>query len=253
MLRHFLPLCWALLAGTAAAQSSQLAGLPLPQYPPGSIRSIVQADRALLDVRAAQLAQEKAFLGRRQACYAKLVAESCLIDATEDNVKAERRIRAIQVEAREFKRRDAEREAQALRAAKRELEAADAPQRRAERERTSKNQKEHVDRKARAEREFEAGAEERRQRAAAEKRRLDQKQDARVRKAAQERASVAERAERVRAHEEKVSAVLQRAQEKEARARQQDAASPSGLPAKAIPKSPAASTPDSPAAGPGKS
>jgi len=253
VLRNFLALGCAFLAGTAAAQSNQLEGLPLPQYPPGSIRSIAQADRALLDVKAAQLAQEKAFLGRRQACYAKLVAESCLIDATEDNVKAERRIRAIQVEAREFKRRDAEREAQALRAAKSEREAADAPQRQAERERASKNQKEHVERNARTAREFEAGAEERRQRAATEKRRLDQKQDARARKAAQERAAMSERAERARAHEEKVSAVLQRAQEKEARARQKDAADPSKLPANAISKSPAASTPYSPAAGPGKS
>lgn len=226
VLQRFIFCCCTFLATVAGAQSNLRADLPLPQYPPGSIRSVAQADQALRDAKSAQLAQEKAFVARRQICYAKLVAETCLIEATEDNVRAERHIRAIQVEAREFKRRDAEREAQAARAAKNAQEAADAGRKQKERERASQSQQERVERNARTGREFEAGAAERARRAAAEQRRLDDKQAARARKQADERAGQAERTERARAHEEKVNEVLRRAREKEARERDKAAATP---------------------------
>lgn len=187
---------------------------------------MAQADQALQDAKTAQLAQEKAFVARRQVCYAKLIAESCLIDATEDNVRAERRIRAIQVEAREFKRRDADREGQAIRDEKRDQEAADAPRKQAERERAKKTQQEHLQRNARTGSEFEAGATERARRAAAERRRIDDRQSARARKAADERAAQAERERRAYAHQEKVDAVLKRAREKEERAREKAPATP---------------------------
>lgn len=218
MLRRFLLVCCACLTAAAGAQTGTGLELPLPQYPPGSIRSVAQADRALQDAKFAQLAQEKAFVARRQVCYAKLIAETCLIDATEDNVRAERRIRAIQVEAREFKRREADRDARAIRARKQQQEADDAPRKQAERERAGKDQQDHVQRNARAEREFEAGADERARRAAAEQRRIDERQAARARKAADERAARAEREQRARDHQEKVDTVLKRAREKEQRA-----------------------------------
>lgn len=201
----------------AVAQSAGDGASFLTQYPRGSIKSVLRADQALIDAPKAQAAQELAFQANRQRCYQKLVAEGCLREAIEANAKIERGIRAIEVEARDFKRHESERESKAAKDGKLAREAAEAPRRAAEREQSKAGRKAHEERNARMQREFEAGAPERARRAAEEKRRLDDKMAARAKKDAEERANAAARAQRARDHEEKVRTVLLRAKEKEAK------------------------------------
>ena len=94
---------------TGSAQPVTSTALPLPQHPAGGIASVGQADQALLDAKQARVEQEKMFEARRKVCYQKLLAENCLIPQREANNLAVRRIRAVEVEARAFKRNDAAR------------------------------------------------------------------------------------------------------------------------------------------------
>ena len=207
----------AVVGGPEVVPSSSSA-LPLPQHPAGSILSVVQADQALRDARVASSAQEKAFVARREACYGKLVAEPCLRAATEDNARAERHIHSVEVEARGFKRQQADRDARAAREAQRARATADAPRKQAETAGTIAARKQQAERHAKAARDFEAAAPERAARAASEKRREQERIAARQRKNKDEAARASERRDTARAHEAKVEEVLKRAQEKEARA-----------------------------------
>ena len=175
-------------AAVSSAVAATVPGLPLPQYPAGSISSLAQAERALRDARVATSAQEKAFAARRQACYGKLVAEPCLREAIEDNARAERRIHATEVEARGFKRQHAEREVHSARDAQRVRVTADAPRQQAERARTNAARKQQADRQAKAARDFAAAAPERAARAARETRREEARVAARQRKNKEEAA-----------------------------------------------------------------
>ncbi len=194
------------------------------RHPPGSVGSVETAERALADAKAARLVQEQQFVTNRQDCYGLLVAEPCLRRAIEDNARTERQIRAVEVEARAFKRSQAEREAAAARSAKRSRDSAADAGKPAGQMGTPGEQQQRIDRNAAALREFEAGAGERARRAERERKRLEARQAARLKKAAEQRAGAAERAQQARAHEDKVKQVLERAQEKEERARKNAAA-----------------------------
>ena len=198
----------------------------LKRHPPGSIASVEAAERALAAAKAARLVQEQQFVTNRQDCYGLLVAEPCLLRATEDNARIERQIRAVEVEARAFKRSQTEREAAAARSAKRSRDSGADVGKPAGQMGAPGEQQQRIDRNAAALREFEAGAGERARRAERERKRLEARQAARLKKAAEQRAGAAERAQRARAHEDKVKQVLERAQEKEARALKNEAAAP---------------------------
>lgn len=228
-------------------EGSVSPALPLPHYTAGSIDSVTVADRALAEAKAAQLEQEKIYVARRQACYTLLVAEPCLRRAIEDNARAERRIRAVEVDARAFKRHQTEREAAAARSAKRARDAQADARKQTEAAGSSNAQQQHLARNAAAQREFEAGAALRERRAARERKRLESRQAARIKKEAELRVSAAERGERARAHEVKVREVLQRAAEKEARARDNAArTAPKGAAAEVSPAPSSPATPSAP-------
>ena len=208
-----------------AAEPRTAGEATFPQrHPPGSIGSVEAAERALADAKAARLAQEQQFVTDRQNCYGLLVAEPCLRRAIEDNARAERQIRAVEIEARAFKRSQTEREAAAARSARRSREGGADAGKPAGQIGAAGEQQQRIERNAAALREFEAGAAERAHRAERERKRLEAKQAARLKKAAEQRAGAAERAQRARAQEEKVKQVLERAQEKEERARKNAAA-----------------------------
>ncbi len=203
----------------AAEQPAVGAALFSQRHPPASIDSVDAAERALFDAKSALLVQEQQFVTSRQKCYGMLVAEPCLRRAIEDNARAERQIRALEVEARAFQRRQTEREAAAARSAKRSREGGADAGKPGGPVGTPGEQQQRIERNAAALHEFEAGAGERARRAERERKRLESRQAARLKKAAEQRAGAAERAQRARAYEEKVKEVLERAQEKEARER----------------------------------
>ena len=192
----------------------------MPQYPAGSITTVAQADQALRDAKRARLEQEKQFQVQRQLCYQKFLAENCLAPAREDNNSAVRRIRAVEVEARAFKRSDSAREAAAKRDQQRAQAAAQAPRRQEERTLTAAQQDKKIARNAASTRQHEADAPLREQRAMDTARRTRERREARLKKDAEEKARAGERADRARAQEEKVADILRRAREKEEKARQ---------------------------------
>ena len=218
-MRFLTAWCCALAFSSASAQTLDL--LPLPQYPAGSITTVAQADQALRDAKRARLEQEKQFQVQRQLCFQKFLAENCLAPVREDNNSAVRRIRAVEVEARAFKRSDTAREAAAKRDQQRRAQAAaQAPRRQEERALTAAQQDKKIARNAASARQHEADAPLREQRAIDTARRTRERREARLKKEADENARAGERAERARAQEEKVADVLRRAREKEEKARQ---------------------------------
>ena len=217
-MRFLTAWCCALAFSFASAQTLDL--LPLPQYPAGSITTVAQADQALRDAKRARLEQEKQFQVQRQLCFQKFLAENCLAPAREDNNSAVRRIRAVEVEARAFKRSDTAREAAAKRDQQRAQAAAQAPRRQEERALTAAQQDKKIARNAASTRQHEADAPLREQRAMDTARRTRERREARLKKDAEEKARAGERAERARAQEEKVADILRRAREKEEKARQ---------------------------------
>ena len=221
MLRWLLVWGCALIGTLAGAQTP----VALPQYPAGSIASVLQADQALRDARGARLVQEKLFEAQRKNCYQKLLAEICLAPLRDENSASLRRIRAVEVEARGFKREQSAREAAAKRAEQRRKEVAQESRRREERLLAGEQQTKKVTRNAASAQQFEANATRREQRAKAALKRADERAAARLKKDQEERAKTAERADRARAQEEKVADVLRRAKEQEAKAREKAAKS----------------------------
>jgi hypothetical protein len=221
--RVLAAICCALACGWAGAQSEPDAALPLPQYPAGGIASVSQADQALLDAKRARVAQEKAFEARRKVCYEKLLAENCLAPEREQNNLAVRRIRAVEVEARAFKRNQAARETAAKRAERQAAAAVDAPRREQDKALQSAQLQKKIARNEQTTRQFDADAPKRAERVKAADKRARDRREARAKKDAEEKARSAERAERVRAQEKKVADVLRRAKEKEEKAREKAA------------------------------
>ena len=216
---------WLLVSGCALIGTLAGAQTPaaLPQYPAGTITSVAQADQALRDAKGARLEQEKLFEAQRNSCYQKLLAEICLAPLRDENSASLRRIRSVEVEAREFKREQSARQAAAKRAEQRKKEAAQESRRREERLLAGDQQTKKIMRNAANARQFEADATQREQRAKAAQKRADERAAARFKKNAEERAKTAERADRARAQEDKVAEILRRAKEKEAKAREKAA------------------------------
>jgi hypothetical protein len=117
----------ALLAGQCA-----FAQTTIPErYPSGSIRSEELADKALSDLEAERKAIDARYAESERACYDKFFATSCLQKAKDARRDSLAKLRAIEVEAHTFKRRqraDDHERAAAERAAKRAAQASERMQ-----------------------------------------------------------------------------------------------------------------------------
>lgn len=100
----------AVLLGPAHAESSSMpakrpATILVERYPAGSIRSVEMADQALKDASQERSSLDARFSEEQRACYPKFFATSCLEDAKERHREARVQLKAIEIEAKEFKRR----------------------------------------------------------------------------------------------------------------------------------------------------
>lgn len=76
----------------------------IDQYPPGSIKSVETAERALADVGREREAVKLRFAEDERACYARFFVASCLEDAKERRRSALERLRNIENEANLYER-----------------------------------------------------------------------------------------------------------------------------------------------------
>lgn len=187
----------------------------LKRYPPGSITSEGEANAAMADAVRLRPAQELRYNAARAVCHEKFLAEVCLSDARAADYRATQRIRAVELEARQFKRRAEAAAIDRRRAEKRAAEAdataartADAPRVEAQRE----ARRVDVEREAR---QSEVAAPQRAARAREAEKQARLKAAARARAVAQEKARASERAERARLQAAKVEQTLERAERRE--------------------------------------
>jgi hypothetical protein len=128
-----------LLVMAALALSSVRPALASPdelvrKYPPGSITSVEQADAAVLEAQREREAVEARYVDAESACYGKFFASPCVNKAKEARRAALAEIKAIDVEAHAFKRRDRVAQRDKVLEEQRAREASEAPAR-AEQER----------------------------------------------------------------------------------------------------------------------
>lgn len=92
------------LSGIASASAGPegLAG----KYPPGSISSVEQAERAIDEVQAERKEVEAHYADAQYACYSKFFSSPCVDKAREARRLALNLIGPIEVEAKAYKRRD---------------------------------------------------------------------------------------------------------------------------------------------------
>lgn len=93
----------ALAIGSVIAQP--LADRVRMRYPAGSISTVEEADRALADASAERDVAEQRYAAEQGNCYTKFFATSCMDESRERRRKALADIRAVEVEANEFKRK----------------------------------------------------------------------------------------------------------------------------------------------------
>lgn len=91
-------------AASAPAQVSN--GGVAAKYPAGSISSTDAADRALAEAAVERTAAEQRYATEQGNCYSKFFATSCMDEVRERRRKELADIRAVEVQANEFKRRD---------------------------------------------------------------------------------------------------------------------------------------------------
>jgi len=218
---RLLTCAWLFAAGQACAQAPVLAD-PLPDYPAGSIKSVEQADRAIAAGAAARKRQLERSEAQRRVCLKDFFTERCLTRLREEDHQTNRRISAVEQEARDFRRHDEAAAAAQRRAERVAKEQADAARDRAAREQKSAGQARKVERNARDNAEFDAQAGERASRAAESRKREQDRIAARQAKEAEERALADERAQRARERQAYVDGVLKRAKEREAKAQQKE-------------------------------
>ena len=180
-----------------------------------AIRSVEDAEAALSAAASARIQQERWYDLELKRCHQKFWADPCLVSARNNHSDQLDRIRAVEVQAGDFKRHDAARQAGERLAARQAKEAEQGQQRRIDREEAVRSQQSKVVRNDAEQRDFERGAAEREKRALEEQKRIAARLDTRKKKEAEEAAS---RSERALAHEAKVAEITRRAKEKEAAA-----------------------------------
>jgi colicin import membrane protein len=92
----------AIAAPAASAGPEELA----QKYPSGSIASVEQADRAIVEVQAERKEVEAQYADAQYACYSKFFSSPCVDKAREARRLALNLIGPIEVEAKAYKRRD---------------------------------------------------------------------------------------------------------------------------------------------------
>ncbi|WP_157691729.1 hypothetical protein [Noviherbaspirillum autotrophicum] len=94
-----------LLAQGVSAQSAESASVAA-RYPSGSIRSVEAAEQALVDAAKERAEVEQRFLAEKNACLSRFFASSCEEGAREQRRAALEGLKAVEVEANAFKRRE---------------------------------------------------------------------------------------------------------------------------------------------------
>lgn len=183
-----------------------------------AIRSVAEADAALSAAANARIQQQRWYDLELKKCHEKFWADPCLVSARHNHQDQLDRIRAVEVQAGDFKRQDAALQAEQRRAARQSAEAEQSQQRMLQREEAVRSQQSKIARNESEQRDFERSAPDREKRALEEQQRIAARLEARKKKEAEELASRRERAERARAHEAKVAEINRRAKEKEAAA-----------------------------------
>ena len=187
----------------------------LKRYPPGGIKSEADADAALADALRLQPLQELRYNAARAVCYEKFLAEFCLSDARAANYRATRRIREVELEARQFKRSAEAAAIDQRRAEKRAAEASVAAAHEADAARVDAQREARRLEVEREARQFEAAAPQRAARAREAEKQVRLRAAARARAAAEERARAPQRAESARRQAAKLSQTVERAQRRE--------------------------------------
>lgn len=127
----------AISLAMAGVMSQPLNDSVHTRYPVGAISSTEQADRALAEASGERNAIEQRFAAEQGNCYTKFFATTCMDESRERRRKALADVRAVEIEANEFKRRE--------RAAERDREVAqriaDSEAKRVEREQQSQQAK----------------------------------------------------------------------------------------------------------------
>ncbi|MBL8376606.1 MAG: hypothetical protein JNM79_01910 [Burkholderiales bacterium] len=186
-------------------------------YPPGSIDSVAKADAAISAARDERNAQFARDARARLLCRDQFLAERCLVAAREANDAAVRRIQAVDLEAREFLRRDRARQQAAARAARQAEEVSSVPERSASGAARSRDLEQRQAESLKRREEFERAAPER----AAQAKRAEEEAARRAerarRRAADDQAAAPERAKRASEVAAKREAAIKRAAQREAR------------------------------------
>jgi len=100
-----LALMAALLsASSLAVAAAEVRASVSKRFPPGSIRSVEEADIALADASAERADIEARYLTDEQACHPKFFATSCIEQAKERRRAALSAVRPVEIEANAFKR-----------------------------------------------------------------------------------------------------------------------------------------------------
>lgn len=110
------------------AQAAEI-GAAARRYPPGSIKTVEEADRALADAGRERDAVLARHAREEQRCSPKFFSSSCLEDANEARRKALRELRSVEVEANKVKRQATAASRDAALAEKREKEGASRAER----------------------------------------------------------------------------------------------------------------------------
>ncbi|MGZ3159787.1 MAG: hypothetical protein ACXU7H_11930, partial [Burkholderiaceae bacterium] len=108
--------CLPLAEAQNATESGSVVQQPVPgsaialddllaRYPTGSIHTVEDASRAGEDVHKMHALIETQFSNEQKLCYPKFFATSCLIDAKERHRVALAKVRAVEIEVNQFKRR----------------------------------------------------------------------------------------------------------------------------------------------------
>jgi len=218
------PLAIAQASGVGPAGSLKGINDPMPDYPAGSIHSVERSQQAEQAAAAASKRQEGRYAERRKACYKDFFAERCLTGAREEDYQIRSRIGAVELEARDFRRRDdAERTAKARDEREARRKASEA-QDRAEQDKKAAAQEKKVQGNARENVEFNAKAGERAKTASEANKREADRRAGLKRKQDDEQARVPERATRAKERQAEVDEILKHAAEREARQKEKERA-----------------------------
>jgi len=90
------------LASSSFADSNAL----LERYPAGTIKTVEQANQALEEVNRERALTQESFLDTKDECLQQFFVSSCLNKAKETRRQEKKIIRAVEVEANAFLRKD---------------------------------------------------------------------------------------------------------------------------------------------------